>query len=101
VVYGGFLCCEGKTVRVKSYLDYTNIVHKGISYNASRSKFRIIDGSELVKDLMVESIEYHFGKVDRLAHRIQWLSDNMPYYYTARGTIEFAQWYGSILCKDL
>jgi len=50
---------------------------------------------------MVESIEYHFGKVDRLAHRIQWLSDNMPYYYTARGTIEFTQWYGSILCKDL
>jgi len=26
--------------------------------------------SELVKDLMAESIEYRFGKVERLPHRI-------------------------------
>ena len=44
-----------------------------------------------------ESIEYRFGKVDRLSHRIQWLSDNAP-SYTARGTIEFAHMMGFEVC---
>jgi transposase InsO family protein len=53
--------------------------------------------SELVKDLMAESIEYLFGKVERLPHRIQCLSDNAP-SYTATGTIEFAHMMGFEVC---
>jgi transposase InsO family protein len=53
--------------------------------------------SESVKDLVAESIEYRFGKVERLPHRIQWLSDNAP-SYTARGTIEFAHMTGFEVC---
>lgn len=38
-----------------------------------------IDGAA-IRDLMVESIEYRFGKISKLANPIQWLSDNGPCY---------------------
>ncbi len=44
---GELLCCEGTTVTVRGYLDYINIVHRGISFNAGRSKFRLIDGPNI------------------------------------------------------
>jgi putative transposase len=34
----------------------------------------------LIRDLMVEAIEYRFGLVDEVPHPIQWLSDNAPGY---------------------
>ena len=34
----------------------------------------------LICDLMVEAVEYRFGLVEHLPHKIQWLSDNAPGY---------------------
>jgi transposase InsO family protein len=43
----------------------------------------------MIRDLMVESVECRFGKIDRLPHRIEWLSDNGP-AYIAKETKRFA-----------
>ncbi len=56
---------------------------------------RGIDG-ELVRDLMTETIEQRLGKVDRVPHIVQWLSDNGP------GSAHETVWYRSLsraLCK--
>jgi putative transposase len=53
--------------------------------------------SEMVKDLMTEAIEYRFGLVASLPHRIEWLSDNGP-AYTSRATLAFANLVGITLC---
>jgi transposase InsO family protein len=42
---------------------------------------------EMVRDLMVESVERRFGPTARLPHGIEWLSDNGS-CYTARETID-------------
>jgi transposase InsO family protein len=52
---------------------------------------------EMVRDLMAEAIEYRFGIVDQVPHRIQWLSDNGP-AYTAYETIRFAKLMGLEVC---
>ena len=52
---------------------------------------------EMVKDLMVSSVEYRFGKIDKLPNKIQWLSDNGP-CYTSRETILFASMIGFEVC---
>ena len=52
---------------------------------------------DMIRDLMAESIEYRFGKVNRLPHRIQWLSDNGP-AYIARETKNFAAMMGLEVC---
>ena len=64
------LCHNGEKVRVIFAMDTCD--REIISYIATTGGIT----SELVKDLMAESIEYRFGKVDKLPHRIQWLSDN-------------------------
>jgi len=53
--------------------------------------------SQLVKDLMVSSVEYRLGKIDKLPNKIQWLSDNGP-CYTSRETILFARMIGFEVC---
>jgi hypothetical protein len=40
----GKLCCEGKEVRVKGYLDYINIFHSKTYPNVVYPKFRVFDG---------------------------------------------------------
>ncbi len=55
-----------------------------------------IDG-DMVRDLMVEAIESRFGPVERLPHRIEWLSDNGP-AYIARETVAFAESLGFEVC---
>lgn len=44
---------------------------------------------EMIRDLMAETIESRFGLVDRLPHRIEWLTDNGS-AYTAHDTRNFA-----------
>jgi putative transposase len=44
--------------------------------------------AETVRDLMLQSMEYRFGKVDQLPHTIEWLSDN-GLYYLAKDTVLF------------
>ena len=85
------LCYNGEKIRVAFAMDTCD--REIVSYIATTGGIT----SELVKDLMAESIEYRFGKVDRLPHRIQWLSDNAP-SYTARATIEFARMMGFEVC---
>lgn len=55
-----------------------------------------IDGAA-IRDLMLESVEYRFGKVGRLSKTIQWLSDNGP-CYVARETVAFARELGFDVC---
>ena len=55
-----------------------------------------VDG-KLVRDLMVETMEYRFGKVVRLPRRIEWLSDRGP-QFTARETVGFARSLGFNVC---
>lgn len=53
--------------------------------------------SEVVKDLKVSSVEYRFGRVDRLPHKIQWLCDNTA-GYTSREATLFASIIGLEVC---
>jgi putative transposase len=48
---------------------------------------------DMIRDLMAEAIESRFGFVDRLPHRIEWLSDNGS-AYTAHETRAFATMMG-------
>ncbi len=48
---------------------------------------RGIDGA-LIRDLIVQSVEYRFGACRVLKSPIQWLSDNGP-GYTANETVKF------------
>ena len=53
--------------------------------------------SEIIRDLMTEAIEYRFGPITALPHRIEWLSGNGS-AYTSRATCEFAIPVGITLC---
>src|SRR3990167_11279334 len=55
-----------------------------------------IDG-EAIRDLMMESVEHRFGKIDKLPRPIQWLSDNGP-CYVSRETVMFARTLGFDVC---
>lgn len=85
------LCYNGEKVRVVFAMDTCD--REILSSIATTGGIT----SEVVKDLMAESIEYRFGKVVRLPHIIQWLSDNAP-GYTARDTIAFAHMMGLEVC---
>ena len=52
---------------------------------------------EMIRDLMAETIESRFGLVDRLPHRIEWLTDNGS-AYTAHDTRNFALSMGLAVC---
>jgi putative transposase len=55
-----------------------------------------IDG-KMVRDLMIESMEYRFGSTPKLPQQIQWLSDNGP-CYTAHETVSFGRMLGFEVC---
>jgi len=52
---------------------------------------------DIIKDLMTEAIEYRSGKVIKLPHPVQWLSDNAP-AYIAQATRNFALSVGIEVC---
>jgi transposase InsO family protein len=52
---------------------------------------------EMIRDLMAETIESRFGLVDRLPHRIEWLTDNGS-AYTAHDTRNSALSMGLAVC---
>ena len=85
------LCYNGEKIRVAFYMDTCD--REILSYIATTGGIT----SEIVKDLMVQCIEYRFGKVNNLPHRIQWLTDNAP-GYTAKDTIRFAHMMGFEVC---
>jgi putative transposase len=77
-------CANGDRVHVAFAMDTCD--REVISYISSTIG---IDG-RAIRDLIFESMEYRFGKVDVLPKPIQWLSDNGP-CYVARETVEFAR----------
>jgi transposase InsO family protein len=84
-------CWNGQVVRVAFALDCCD--REIISHVATTSGIT----GEMVRDLMIESIEQRFGRVPKLPHAVEWLSDNGS-CYTARETTAFAQDMGFISC---
>jgi transposase InsO family protein len=86
------IACENKErIRVAFAMDCCD--REILSYIATTGGIT----SEMVSDLMAEAIEYRFGFIHTLPHRIEWLSDNGS-AYTARATLEFANLIGLTLC---
>ena len=52
---------------------------------------------ESVRDLITESVEYRFGKINKLNHAIQWLKDNGP-CYVSHEKVRFARDLGFEVC---
>lgn len=63
-------CWNGERIRVAFAMDCCD--REVISYVATTAGIN----AEMVKDLMALAIEARFGKVDRVPHRIEWLTDN-------------------------
>jgi transposase InsO family protein len=77
-------CFNGDRIHVGFALDTCD--REVMSYVASTIG---IDGAA-IRDLMVDSLEVRFGKINYLPHRVQWLSDNGP-QYTSHETVNFAR----------
>jgi len=84
-------CWNGDRVRVVFSLDCCD--REVLSYIATSGWVN----AQMVRDLMTQSMEYRFGAVEKLPHKIEWLSDNAK-CYVARETIEFAKQIGLIPC---
>jgi len=52
----------------------------------------------MVRDLMLQAMEYRFGSVNKLPHKIEWLTDNGK-YYLATDTLRFAESINLIPCS--
>jgi transposase InsO family protein len=84
-------CDNGDRVYVAFSLDTCD--REAMRYVASTKG---VDG-EMIRDLMIESVEYRFGSIDKLPNPIQWLSDNGP-CYTARKTVALGRTLGFEVC---
>jgi len=84
-------CCNADRVHVAFAMDTCD--REVLGYIASTVG---MDG-ESIRDLLMESVEHRFGKVNKLPHRIQWLTDNGP-CYTAKDTVQFARDLGFDVC---
>jgi len=80
-------CWNGDAVHIAFSLDTCD--REAMKYIASTKS---IDGA-MIRDLMLETVEYRFGRAC-LPHKVQWLSDNRP-YYTAHETIRFGRSLGT------
>jgi len=84
-------CWNGQVVRVAFALDCCD--REIISHVATTGGIT----GEMVRDLMIESVEARFGPIARLPHAVEWFSDNGS-CYTATETISFAKDMGFISC---
>ncbi len=84
-------CWNGEQVHVAFVLDCHD--REAISWIAST---RGVSG-EMIRDLMVSSIESRFSRATTLPFKLQWLSDNGP-AYVARETIHFGRNIGFEMC---
>jgi transposase InsO family protein len=85
------LCFNGDRVRIAFAMDCSD--REIMSYVATTKGIT----SEMVKDLIAESIECRFGMVDHVPHGIEWLTDNGS-AYTAHDTVRFARMMGLEVC---
>lgn len=82
-------CDNGERVRIAFTLDCCD--REAISWVATTGGINSSD----IRDLMIESVEQRFGRVNRLPIAIEWLSDNgSP--YTAHETRRFARGIGLV-----
>ena len=84
-------CWNGEKVRVIFSLDCCD--REIMSYTATIAGI----SSEMVCDVLVESMERRFGTVNHLPHTIEWLTDNGS-CYIAHSTRTFAQALGFRIC---
>jgi transposase InsO family protein len=87
----GIQCFNGEQLQVAFVLDCHDREVMGWVTSS-----RGIDGG-LIRDLMTDSMEERFGKVNHLPHRIQWLSDNGP-CYVAKQTMMYGKSLGFEMC---
>jgi len=81
------ICWNRERLRVAFTMDCCD--REVMSYVATTAGI----SGDMIRDLMAEAIESRFGFVDRLPHRIEWLSDNGS-AYTAHQTRAFAMMVG-------
>jgi transposase InsO family protein len=84
-------CWNGEKVHVAFSLDCCD--REVMSHVATTGGI----SSELVQDLMLQSMEHRFGPVEKVPKSIEWLSDNGS-CYTARHTRKFAKTLGLVCC---
>lgn len=84
-------CWNGDVVRVGFSLDCCD--REAMSFVATSAWVN----AEMIRDLMIQTVEYRFGKIDRLPHKIEWLTDNGK-CYLAKGTLRFAEQLNLIPC---
>ena len=84
-------CWNGEKVEVAFSLDCCD--REAMSWVATTTAI----SGEMIRDLIVESVEKRFGTVDRLPHPVQWLSDNGG-CYTADETRGLGESLGFIVC---
>lgn len=84
-------CWNGEKVRVIFSLDCCD--REIMSYAATTAGI----SSEMVCDVLVQSMERRFGVVSHLPHMIEWLTDNGS-CYIAHATRVFAQSLGFRIC---
>ena len=85
-------CWNGEVVRVVFSLDCCD---REVMNHVAASGWI---NAEMVRDLMMQTMERRFGAVDKLPHKIEWLSDNGK-YYLAHETVRFAQNIDLIPCS--
>lgn len=86
-------CWNGERVRVGFSLDCCD--REAMSFVATRG---FVTG-EMIRDLMVQTVERRFGSsARRLPFPIEWLSDNGS-IYTADDTVTFAESIGFVVCN--
>ena len=106
---------EGKVVTLKSNLRWCSDVFEVPCWNKEVVRvafsldccdreimsFVATDGwvnAEMVRDLMTQTMEYRYGAVEKLPHKIEWLTDNGK-YYLAHDTVKFAQSINLLPCS--
>ena len=87
-----FGCDNGEKVRVTFSLDCCD--RQAISFAATTAGI----SGELVRDVMVQTLNKRFGHVEHMPQPAQWLSDNGS-GYIARETRAFARDLGLIACR--
>lgn len=85
-------CWNGEVVRVAFSLDCCD--REAMSYVATTGWIN----AEMVRDLMMQTMEHRFGWVDKLPCKIEWLTDNGK-YYLAHETVRFARSINLIPCS--
>lgn len=76
-------CWNSEVVRVAFSMDCCD--REVMSYVATSGWIN----AKLVRDLMFQAMEYRFGNIDKLPHKVEWLTDNGK-YYLATDTLHFA-----------